>query len=118
AHTQGPDIHRARHVRGGARLLSAQAPPVRRGVAARPLRRPRGRGPARQAAPDRRKPGAAGGEGRALLGGGGRARRGRGAQGARRGDLRRRVLRERRQRPHRVRAGGARPGRGATPRPV
>jgi AI-2 transport protein TqsA len=75
------------------------------------------RASARKAAPHRCQLGAAGGEVGLLLGGGRGARRGRGGQGPRRGDLGRRVFKERCQRPHRARAGGARPGRrGAHPR--
>ncbi|CAA9407553.1 MAG: hypothetical protein AVDCRST_MAG01-01-1411, partial [uncultured Rubrobacteraceae bacterium] len=93
AHTARPHIHRAQHVRRGAGLLREKAPPARRGYAARTVGGPGGRGPAREAAPDRRQPGAAGGEVRGLLlGGGRRAHRGRGGQGPRRGDLGRRVL--------------------------
>src|ERR671910_2310579 len=71
AHTAGPHIHRARHVRRGAGLLRKEAPPTRRGVAARPVGGPSGRGSAREAEPDRRQQGAAGGEGGGLFLGGG-----------------------------------------------
>src|SRR5918998_4599751 len=95
------------------RSPSPCASTARPGDAALPLRGRRGRGPPREAAPDRRQPGAADGQGGLLLGGGGGAHRGLGGQAPRSGDLGRRVLRERRQRQHRGRAGGPRPGRGA-----